>query len=623
MANTPARISFPGKNDKMSESDRFGIATGLLKPKGRSVKYFTLIIVCFFLWLGNSTCFGDDNEKISRILYINSYHPGYSWSDSIEKGLRDSLNSSGKEYNLSVEYLDTRRFTAPAWQETLKNIILSKYEDFPQDLIIVSDNAAFDFAIANRSHFFPQAPLVFCGYNNFHPDLLNGQDNITGVNEEMNIDALVSMALSIQPETGTLAFIEQTADPTSKTIADHAEEIIIPKYRDQYRIVLFKDKTLAQIKEGFSRLPENSALFLLGATADMPTGQATMPDESAKLILPHSPVPAYTLWDFHLGLGVLGGHIITGYQQGKTAGEMAVQILNGRNASDIPVMMKSPVSDIFDYQVMQHFGIKISDLPAGSTLINKPETLYSKHKMLVWGAIGLFSLLTLFIFILLLNIFRRVRAEHEILRYRDHLEKLVEERTAELTATNSSLKSSEERFRTLANASFEGISVIEEERLIDFNDTYARMFGYTREEMLGRKPTDFIAPEKRQDVLEKVRAGYDAPYETLGLKKDGSIFPLEIHAALHIFIDKQIRISALRDLTERKAAEKEINLLRGILPICARCKKIRDDDGYWNQLETYIQNHSEAQFSHSLCHDCAKEIYPALDLSKMNQKKND
>ena len=54
----------------------------------------------------------------------------------------------------------------------------------------------------------------------------------------------------------------------------------------------------------------------------------------------------------------------------------------------------------------------------------------------------------------------------------------------------------------------------------------------------------------------------------------------------------------------------EIQTLRGTLPICANCKKIRDDKGYWNQIEAYISDHSEAQFSHSICPECAKELYP-------------
>ena len=59
---------------------------------------------------------------------------------------------------------------------------------------------------------------------------------------------------------------------------------------------------------------------------------------------------------------------------------------------------------------------------------------------------------------------------------------------------------------------------------------------------------------------------------------------------------------------------KEVKALRGLLPICASCKKIRDDKGYWNQIEAYISDHSEAQFSHSICPECRKKLYPDLQI---------
>lgn len=64
--------------------------------------------------------------------------------------------------------------------------------------------------------------------------------------------------------------------------------------------------------------------------------------------------------------------------------------------------------------------------------------------------------------------------------------------------------------------------------------------------------------------------------------------------------------------TKLKTALEEIRMLRGILPICCHCKKIRDDAGYWTQVEVYIRDHSEAEFSHGICPDCVKKFYPTL-----------
>jgi hypothetical protein len=63
---------------------------------------------------------------------------------------------------------------------------------------------------------------------------------------------------------------------------------------------------------------------------------------------------------------------------------------------------------------------------------------------------------------------------------------------------------------------------------------------------------------------------------------------------------------------EREKALLELKILSGFLPICASCKKIRDENGDWNQIETYIRDHSEAEFSHGICPDCARELYPEL-----------
>lgn len=69
-------------------------------------------------------------------------------------------------------------------------------------------------------------------------------------------------------------------------------------------------------------------------------------------------------------------------------------------------------------------------------------------------------------------------------------------------------------------------------------------------------------------------------------------------------------------IREREAAMAQIKILQGFLPICASCKKIRDDQGAWRQMETYIRDHSEAEFSHGICPDCARRLYPEFYAAK-------
>jgi len=100
--------------------------------------------------------------------------------------------------------------------------------------------------------------------------------------------------------------------------------------------------------------------------------------------------------------------------------------------------------------------------------------------------------------------------------------------------------------------------------------------------------------------------------------------PLEIKRAITIAMSRHADLMTLRKLyqeleqqnRELQQALEEIKTLRGILPICAHCKKIRDDSGYWNQLEAYISTHADVEFSHGICPDCIKEFYPDLAISE-------
>jgi response regulator RpfG family c-di-GMP phosphodiesterase len=75
-----------------------------------------------------------------------------------------------------------------------------------------------------------------------------------------------------------------------------------------------------------------------------------------------------------------------------------------------------------------------------------------------------------------------------------------------------------------------------------------------------------------------------------------------------------LHIKLHKTMKDLKEALSQVRKLSGLLPICTHCKKIRDDDGYWNQIEVYIENQSEAQFSHGICKECAEKYYPDLDL---------
>ena len=130
-------------------------------------------------------------------------------------------------------------------------------------------------------------------------------------------------------------------------------------------------------------------------------------------------------------------------------------------------------------------------------------------------------------------------------------------------------------------------------------------------------PLEMIKQTKKPVTVEHIH--YDS---------HGNPIHVEVHA--HPILDDDGNVSRMieytLDITKRKKIEKErdqliknlqeslakIKTLSGMLPICAACKKIRDDKGYWNQIETYLSQHSDAEFSHGICPECVEKLYPDI-----------
>ncbi len=165
------------------------------------------------------------------------------------------------------------------------------------------------------------------------------------------------------------------------------------------------------------------------------------------------------------------------------------------------------------------------------------------------------------------------------------------------------------------------------------NRAFAKGVGKPRDEIIGRKIWDLFEKDeadKRFAIVKKVFAG--GKTEEIEVRvplPSGDTYYLTTAKPIVNALGKvETVICTSKNITKRKLAEdalreehnklltalKEIKILSGLLPICAACKKIRDDKGYWNQIESYINEHSEAEFSHGICPDCAKNLYPHLGL---------
>lgn len=155
---------------------------------------------------------------------------------------------------------------------------------------------------------------------------------------------------------------------------------------------------------------------------------------------------------------------------------------------------------------------------------------------------------------------------------------ITERRQAE-----AALRESEERFRLLADVAFEGIMIHENGRLLELSEPCARLFGYTVDKLVGGNAFDLFAPESRPLVRQHVSANYEQPYEAVGLRADGSTFPVEVLGKATTYKGRKVRVVAIRNLTERKKAqealETERKLLRTMIDTLPDSVYVKDTEG--------------------------------------------
>jgi len=184
------------------------------------------------------------------------------------------------------------------------------------------------------------------------------------------------------------------------------------------------------------------------------------------------------------------------------------------------------------------------------------------------------------------------------------------------------------RYRLLFENSMDGILLTSPGGgILHANRSACEIMGRTEEEILreGRQGLiDSDDPNLRVLLEQRARTG-KAHGELRCRRKDGTLFPIEMSSV--VFLDpagEERTCIIFRDITQRKQLEAErerliaelqealgkVRMLSGLLPICASCKKIRDEKGAWNELETYVRKHTQANFSHGICPDCMHRLYP-------------
>ena len=200
----------------------------------------------------------------------------------------------------------------------------------------------------------------------------------------------------------------------------------------------------------------------------------------------------------------------------------------------------------------------------------------------------------------------------------------------------NSIQNSNDKYRDLFENANDAIFMLDaEHNYVDVNKKAVELFGYSREEFLQLNVLDVIpSSQTYRSNTEFERLKENGKYEKFTGKqktKDGRWLDIEVNSSIIMSNGKVVGSrDIVRDITDRKKAEEEresmiadlkkaleeIRTLKGILPLCSFCKKIRNNNGEWKSIDVYIQEHSEADITHTVCPSCMKKHYPNYSKNK-------
>ena len=495
-------------------------------------------------------------QERTEILLLNSYHQNFAWTESLQSGLEDVLRPRETGIVLHVENMDTKRVEFNEhYVQQLREVFRHKYGGRRLNLVLATDNNAFEFLRRHHDELFPKVPVVFCGVNDFRDELLAGHPLFTGVPEVLDVRGTLWWALKQHPRVRTVYIVHDNT-PSGRASAQAMRNDLRP-FPPEVALRYSGGQTLPELLAEVRSLPEDS-LILYGFYYRDREGRFYNTGEAVEAIAAETDLPIYGLYDLDLGHGIVGGMLSRGYAQGQAMGQLALHVLAGRDPGEIPVTPRETSQPMFDYVQLKKYNIKPESLPEGSLVINRPRSFYAEHGSLIWLIVALAVIQTVIIVALVVNTTRRRQAEKELRSAHQMLEERVRERTSEVKETVDAL-------RTVFDASHDAIIIHDVAgRILDVNERMLKMYGLTRDEIGDVSIARDISSRNNavyrlSSIWRAAMNGEPQFYEWKARRPhDGHEFDVEVYLNPIVFKGREAILSNVRDITVRKESENRI-----------------------------------------------------------------
>jgi PAS domain S-box-containing protein len=495
-------------------------------------------------------------KEVRRVLVFNDFgsvsSPGIA---EMDQEVFNGLQKSPYQVEFYNENLEVTLFSDDASKRQVREWYIRRYSDRRPDVIITVGPASLRFMQEIHEGAFKDTPVVFCGIMEIPEGLDNSR--FTGAWSGVQTEKTMESALRLQPGTRHVVVVGGVGS------LDREGEAIVRRnlrgYESRLDFTYLTDLSMPNLLEQLKLLPNNTIVLHTAITQDTAGSRFIDATQAVPLVAGAARAPVFVLDDVDLNNGAVGGDLLSWAATAREAAKSALRILNGEKPQDIPIVRSDNVY-MFDWRALRRWGLKDTNLPPGSTVLNRQPTLWESFRWYFIGGVALILAEALLISGLLVQRTKRKIAEAGVIIANERLAKdLVEN-----TQITEALQKSETKFSKVFRLSpvAKTLTRLKDERCVDLNEAFEHLVGWRRDEVLGRTLAEigiWANPDERLRFVEDLKRetlirDHEAQFRT----KSGKIRTV-LRSSDLVEIDGELcGLTVIVDITERKLADEAV-----------------------------------------------------------------
>lgn len=381
------------------------------------VSFFISSVLFVIIVLFTNIVYAEKNEKEKlEVLFISSYSLNFiSFEDQVQ-GIREGLNNNA---NIKIEYMNSSNIDLEENELRFYDLVKMNLENYNNyDAIIVGDDEALEFTLKYREDIFKGMPIVFLGIQ--RTDLIRKAfefEGISGVRELESVEENIDLIKKLHSNIENIIFLNDCGE-------NFYPDLVEKNPQFNFGELITNELSIDEFRKVISELEENTAIISFYPDHFKDREWLNTQDINKMIAELNPNIPVYSILNYSIGTGSIGGKVIKHFEQGRLAGQIVLQLLEGKDEEEVYIGYDLANKHVFDYNVLKNFNIRISSLPDNSEIINNPLNIIKEYKSVFIITCIMFLTLLLLVVALIKHIQYKNKFEKEIIKAKDKAEEI-------------------------------------------------------------------------------------------------------------------------------------------------------------------------------------------------------